>query len=171
MYFERLNAPTPARQRSREGSATGRQPTPAMTHDPRATQAGVRQRSLLPWGPGRCPGNDRGRLGSSRTWRPGPAPSEPLRAHVVPPRADRRSAGGNVRPHAPRRHVPPALCLCPAPEVEDHRATDAKHLVRGPQQAAFEDVSLAVGVGPRRRRQAQSPGTVVLKSPGTVVLL
>jgi hypothetical protein len=23
----------------------------------------------------------------------------------------------------------PALCLCPAPEVEDHRATDAKHLV------------------------------------------
>jgi hypothetical protein len=51
----------------------------------------------------------------------------------------------------------PALCLCPASEVEDHRPTDAKHLVRGPQQAAFEDVSLAVGVGftPHRSEEGQ----------------
>ena len=41
----------------------------------------------------------------------------------------------------------PALFLCPAPEVEDYRATDAEHLVRGSQQAAFEDVSLAIGLG------------------------
>ena len=53
----------------------------------------------------------------------------------------------------------PALCLCPAPEVEDHRATDAKHLVRGPQQATFKDVSLADGVGftPRRSEERNHP--------------
>ena len=41
----------------------------------------------------------------------------------------------------------PPLCFCPAPEVEDNGATDAEHLVRGPQQAAFKDVSLAVSAG------------------------
>ena len=48
----------------------------------------------------------------------------------------------------------PALCLCPSTRSEDHRATDAKRLVRGPQQATFEDVSLA-GVGFTRRRSEE----------------
>jgi hypothetical protein len=43
-------------------------------------------------------------------------------------------------------HGPP-LCFCPAPKVEDHRAADAEHFVRSPQQAAFKDVSLALSVG------------------------
>ncbi len=80
-----------------------------MTDDPRAVRAGVRQRSLLPWGLGSCSGNDRGRRASSRRWRPDPLPLEPSRARVVPPRADRGSAGGSVRPHAPRRPVPPSV--------------------------------------------------------------
>jgi len=51
----------------------------------------------------------------------------------------------------------PALCLCPAPKVEDHRATDAKHLVRGPQQATFENVSLAARGNARSNRSLDEP--------------
>jgi hypothetical protein len=53
----------------------------------------------------------------------------------------------------------PALCLCPAPEIEDNRATDTEHLVRGPQQATFKGVSLALSAGftPRRSEEGNHP--------------
>src|SRR5215204_6085193 len=53
----------------------------------------------------------------------------------------------------------PSLCFWPAPEIEDHGATHVKHFVRGPQQATFEDVSLAGSVGftPRRSEEGNHP--------------
>jgi hypothetical protein len=53
----------------------------------------------------------------------------------------------------------PPLCFCPAPKVEDHRATDTERLVRGPQQATFKGISLADSVGftPRRSEEGNHP--------------
>jgi hypothetical protein len=139
MYLERLSVPTPAPQRSREGSATCRQPTPAMTYDPWAAQAGAWQRSLLPWGPGRCPGNDRGRLGSSRRWRPGPPASEPLRA--------RRSASG--RSMKCRRKRPPA---CSATARMAHRSASDQH----PKSRTTEPPTPSTSCADHKRRPSRT---------------
>jgi hypothetical protein len=102
-------------------------------------------------------------------------PGCPLQRAVA--RARRSASGRSTKCRRKRPPVcsatayGPPLCFCPAPKVEDYRGADAEHFVRGPQQAAFKDVSLAVSVGFTPSRSEERNHPLVGGEPDCLVLV